>query len=401
MDKRIPSYLKGKGIARGFSPPPPCRRIRAPELDTSDLIQENSLTLIGRLTNPASQRLWALFPFLSNRWNLKGKAAGSDLGKGCFQFKFNYEEDLQSVLKNRPYHFDQWMVIIQKWEPIISDTFPSMIPFWIELQGLPKHYWQPKMLEAIGDDLGEIMDMEITSSSVKLRILLNGLNPLLKETVVEFSDGQEALVSLEYKNLKNHCLHCQRITHDQKTCPGLLPVAEDKTPAPHSQAVSSSLSKGNSKNYYTPQDNFAAPRTTSQGSARNYLPTREFSRRSNSSRNETRHTSASKSFPQRQSFQPSRPHRAVEYRERSHSKAHPTSSHLRGAPRHLTPSYSLQWREKTPSQSNPRECSDSSRPRRPPLERTSTSFDYTRSPPPIPAMVMKKVDFQNPPPPLP
>lgn len=130
MEKRIPYHLKGKGLDRGFSHPPR-KRIRAPEFDTSDLIAANSLVLMGRLTNPSVQRLWSLFPYLSNRWNLKGKATGADLGRGRFQFSFEFEEDLKKVLDNRPYHFDQWMVILQKWEPIISEEFPSKIPFWI------------------------------------------------------------------------------------------------------------------------------------------------------------------------------------------------------------------------------------------------------------------------------
>lgn len=109
-----------------------------------------------------------MFPFLANRWNLKGKAVGSDLGRGVFQFRFDFEEDLQKVLDNRSFHYDQWMVILQKWEPIISDTFPSKIPFWIELQGLPKHFWKAEMLKTIGEELGEVMDMEISTSSAKI-----------------------------------------------------------------------------------------------------------------------------------------------------------------------------------------------------------------------------------------
>jgi len=145
MDRRIPYHLKGKGPSSDFSPPPQ-KRIRAPEIDTSDLIRYNALTVMGRLTNPKVQRLWSLIPFLSNRWNLKGKAIGSDLGNGCFQFRFDFEEDLQKVLANRPYHIDQWMVILQRWEPVIDASFPSQIPFWIELQGLPLHYWKPEMV---------------------------------------------------------------------------------------------------------------------------------------------------------------------------------------------------------------------------------------------------------------
>lgn len=42
-------------------------RIKAPNLDNSALIRDNALTLIGRLTNPQEQRMWALFqPYRAN-----------------------------------------------------------------------------------------------------------------------------------------------------------------------------------------------------------------------------------------------------------------------------------------------------------------------------------------------
>ena len=45
-----------KSSAEDFSAPPP-KRITAPEMDITYLIEENQLTLMGRLTNPAAQRL--------------------------------------------------------------------------------------------------------------------------------------------------------------------------------------------------------------------------------------------------------------------------------------------------------------------------------------------------------
>ena len=125
------------------------------------------------------------------------------------------------MLENRPYHFDQWMVILQRWEPVIFSTFPSLIPFWVELQGLPKHFSKQQLIYKIGEELGEVLSHEISPSTTKIRVLLNGLEPLTKETVVEFSDGQEALVTLDYKNLKKHCHHCQRLTHEVDKYPGL------------------------------------------------------------------------------------------------------------------------------------------------------------------------------------
>lgn len=68
-------------------------------------MKDNELTLVGRLTNPEEQRLWALIPALPRKWNLRGRATGSDLGNNYFQFRFEREDDLQRFLDNRPYHF--------------------------------------------------------------------------------------------------------------------------------------------------------------------------------------------------------------------------------------------------------------------------------------------------------
>jgi len=401
MEKHIPYHMKGKGIDGGFSPPPR-RRVRAPEIDTAPLIEANSLTLMGRLTNPSAQRLWSMFPFLSNRWNLKGKASGSDLGRGCFQFCFDYEEDLQRVLDN--YHYDQWMVILKKWEPVISEDFPSLIPFWIEVQGLPKHFWQPEMLRTIGEDFGEVTEIDISNSSSKFKVTIDGLKPLVKETLVEFRDGSEALISLEYKNLKNHCSYCLRLSHEKKDCPGLK---EEKEEAPSNSAAPLPGQKSVTRNYYSPLDNFAAP------SRANSLPTKGVSS-NDTSRHLSRQADLNRSNKHFCSFSTNHQsvsHRTLEadrHRNPSDNSGHRSKSSSRYSPRpyasnrrDLTrdlrdssrPNFSqnnleLQWREKTTFRVSPRlDSSDSSRPRRPPLERLDLSSEVPSrlpSPPPVP-----------------
>lgn len=368
-------------MERGYSPPPR-KRIKAPVLDTAELIEANALTLMGRLTNPAAQRLWSMFPFLSNRWNLKGKAIGSDLGKGCFQFKFDLEEDLQKVLDNRPYHYDQWMIILQRWEPVISDSFPSMIPFWIELQGLPKHYWQPEMLTTIGEELGEILDMEITSAYVKLRILINGLQPLIKETVVEFPDGKEALVFLEYKQLKTHCQHCLRLSHETKLCPGLAPI---KTKAlPPTSLSQDSASRGGSRNYYTPKDNFRAPRSYQQGPDRSFYSqeaTNSLKRKlvDQDERDKSHSVGRSIAYPA-----PRKPLVSSKALQDRHFNRPDHSVRSRNSSDRRLSRDNLQWRARPTCPNDlSLEASETSRTRRPPLERNTGNPDPQTPPPPI------------------
>lgn len=63
MARRFTEAEKGKGALRE-SEQPTIKRIKAPCLDTAALIRDNSRTLIGRLTNPQVQRIWALIPSL-------------------------------------------------------------------------------------------------------------------------------------------------------------------------------------------------------------------------------------------------------------------------------------------------------------------------------------------------
>lgn len=130
-----------------------------------------------------------------------------------------------------------------------------MIPLWIEVKGLPKHFWQPEMLQTMGEELGEVMDMEITNTSARFRVLINGLQPITKDSMVDFPDSSEALVTFEYKNLKNHCSHCQRLTHEKKHCPGFK--AEEEKLALSAPPAPLAENKVVARNYYTPRDNFA------------------------------------------------------------------------------------------------------------------------------------------------
>ncbi|KAG2303489.1 hypothetical protein Bca52824_032140 [Brassica carinata] len=178
--------------------------MRAPHFDPTDLIKENMLTLVGRLTNPKEQTMSAVLPYLARKWNLLEPSSGSDLGNGFFQFRFSKEEDIWEALNNRPYQFGRWMVII---------------PFWISLRGIPLHYWHEKVVRNIGLELGELETYEVTKSTARVRVVIDGLKPLIMEAAMDYDSGEESIISLDYENLGNHCSICYRLSHLQSQCP--------------------------------------------------------------------------------------------------------------------------------------------------------------------------------------
>lgn len=226
------------------------------------------------------------------------------------------------------------------------------------------------------------MDMEISTSSAKIRVLVDGLQPLSKETVLEFPDGSETLVYLDYKNLKNHCQHCQRLTHELKNCPGAprpSDIANNPAPKPFPAA------KVVSRNYYTPGDNFVAPRSCSQGFERSLTSHRE-----GESRKRPYAQVGGGSHPQedgRPSFShdqaDGRGSRSPDYHRRSHTRGESKPPHLRRSHVSSQPNRAFQWREKSPSSlGHHQETSESSRTRRPPMERNMSTYDPPTPPPP-------------------
>ncbi|KAL1225600.1 hypothetical protein V5N11_000043 [Cardamine amara subsp. amara] len=233
---------KGKAVASS-NHQPRISRVRVPQFDTSALIKKHALTLIGRITNP-QQRIWSLIPFLSDMWKTSTRAIGADLGQGLFQFQFATEEDLQLVLANRPYHFAKWMVILQRWEPTVDPNFPCQIPFWIKVQGVPSYLWSKETLKSIADDLSTFEDMEISNASARMRVTVNGHQPLITSSIVEFFNGDEVTAQLVYEKLERHCSKCLRLTHEVKDCPLSKPQAQEKITDLRDQLRASSHHEG-------------------------------------------------------------------------------------------------------------------------------------------------------------
>ncbi|XP_024007904.1 uncharacterized protein LOC112083915 [Eutrema salsugineum] len=216
MLRRFSREEKGKDIAsshRWIRDPP----IRLHDEANPDLIEANRLTLIGRVLNPSVQKPKALIGFMPQIWRMEEKLVGRDLGTEKFQFKFNSEEDLQAVLNEAPFHFKRWMFVLQRWEPVISDAFPSLIPFWIRVHDIPSHCCTENNLKAIGNALGKYMAHDIEEAMVRVQI--DALKPLIKKKAIQFPSGVEVSVVFEYIRLEKHCFLCMSLGHEKENCP--------------------------------------------------------------------------------------------------------------------------------------------------------------------------------------
>lgn len=216
MSQRHSRADKGKWVVASST----CRRppVQIPPCDNADLIEANKLTLIGRVTNPAIQKPIGLIDWLIQYWNMEpGRVTGRGLGPELFSFRFETEEDLLNVLRRGPYHYKRWMLMLQRWEPVISNSFPNLIPFWVRIHGLPLHYWTKTAVKAVGKELGALLDDDVERGRV--RVGVNGLENLEMRLPLQLPSGEVISVDLEYEKLEKHCFVCFSLRHEKVQCP--------------------------------------------------------------------------------------------------------------------------------------------------------------------------------------
>lgn len=197
-------------------------KISVPHFNNSDLIKGYSKTLIGRCMNPAKQNIKYLVVTLPKIWSMEDRVVGTDLGLGRFQFDFDVEEDIETVLKMQPFHFDYWMISLVRWQPKKTNNYPSEITFWIKVLGVPLEFWEVPTFRSIGDALGETKDVDLDYGRVQ--VVVDGFKALTFETTVDFTggeyyEGEEVPVSLRYEKLFGYCETCLSLCHKDDVCP--------------------------------------------------------------------------------------------------------------------------------------------------------------------------------------
>lgn len=122
------------------------------------------------------------------------------------------------------------MLLMQKWEPTVSETFPSSISFWIRIHGIPLHFCNEATVTTIGEELGLLADKVVEEA--KVRVELNGFLPLVMNMEIQLPSDEIITVEFEYIKIEKHCFTCFSLFHEDETCPvkprNSLPVKDRK-----------------------------------------------------------------------------------------------------------------------------------------------------------------------------
>ena len=86
------------------------------EEDRAQVFEECSLSLFGNLLTDRKQNLRALKNTLRGAWKARSDLKIIKVGNSIIQFKFANEFQIQWVETNRPWNFENNLLLLKRWE---------------------------------------------------------------------------------------------------------------------------------------------------------------------------------------------------------------------------------------------------------------------------------------------
>ncbi|PQQ19840.1 hypothetical protein Pyn_25935 [Prunus yedoensis var. nudiflora] len=201
-------------------------RVSTTTLASSVQSHYESFCLVGKVFGvPVLGR--AIRNRLKSDWkNLQEEASIDHIGREWYKIEFYSKEDVDYVLKHRPWFVQGQIFALQKWKPDFSPFHASVesIVYWARIPFLPLHYKDPDVLSDLVSILGTPISIDQASmvgkQSMFVRVCLEvDLTKPLKRCLILGDDPKETRIYISYEALFAICFYCSQKKEPCHVCP--------------------------------------------------------------------------------------------------------------------------------------------------------------------------------------
>ena len=125
-------------------------------------LEECFLNLLEEFLTPRPLNLRAAKNLLWFVWKMESDLKIIEVGDGLFQFKFALESQVSWVMNNGPWNFDNWILVLRRWERGMmawSVNFTGL-PIWVQVWGLPCNLINDEAGLEVGKSLGHVIEVD-------------------------------------------------------------------------------------------------------------------------------------------------------------------------------------------------------------------------------------------------
>ena len=189
------------------------------------VMDETQLSLMGPLLNPDCQSVTKMIEYMPTAWRVYGIVRGIALSRDRFQFVFQREEDLLTVLKDRPWSYNHWTMVLERWTSNPPQNFLQSLDVWIRIRHIPAIFFTTETMHKLASEVGVVeviaYDPKVSHTKEYIRALVHfdTNNPAKATRKLNVPEGGTVTIEFEYEKIHKRCFHCLRLTHEKFRCP--------------------------------------------------------------------------------------------------------------------------------------------------------------------------------------
>ncbi|XP_018435726.1 uncharacterized protein LOC108808018 [Raphanus sativus] len=188
-----------------------------------------------------------MIEYMPTAWRVVGRVRGIALSRDRFQFIFQREEDLLTVLKDRPWSYNHWTIALERWTADPPPDFLRYMEIWIRIKNIPMKFFTGDTMHRLASEIGHVelvaYDPKVSHTKDYIRVLItfDSENPAKPSRKLTVSKDKTVTVEFEYERIHKKCHHCFRLTHEKFRCPVLqnAPKQNSQTATPSSSGEKS------------------------------------------------------------------------------------------------------------------------------------------------------------------
>ena len=207
-----------------------------PDNPSFHVYEENAMSLLGRLLNPDFQPMDKMIETMPQIWRVYDRVRGIALSRDKFQFIFKREEDMMTVLNDRPWTYNNWTMLLDRWIPSPPVNFLTTVDVWVRIRNIPMNHYRIETIDFLASKIGHVVEIAYDPKAsqkeayIRALVRLNIANPAIAIKPLNLPSGGRVIIEFEYEKLRKRCFHCQRLTHERPSCPFVTKKAVAKEP---------------------------------------------------------------------------------------------------------------------------------------------------------------------------
>lgn len=211
------------------------------EGDIKDAYEDYKFVLVGRLMTEKPIKFNVLKDTIAAIWR-PGKGLNiKEANPNLFLFQFFHEVDINRVMEDGPWAFEQSLLVLRRLKPSES---PFEVPltqteFWVQAHKLPAGFFTEKIAKAIGNSLGTFVRADKKNfdgtwkTFLRVRVLMDVTKPLRRKMKMKREGGDWFWIEFKYERLPNFCFLCGVLGNTERFCHKLFEGANDETERPY------------------------------------------------------------------------------------------------------------------------------------------------------------------------